>query len=231
MTDTVTAQPRRKRAAASAPAPVAPAPRLPQVQRQRRLGLAALATLLIVGFGALAGAMVLRSGDRVSVVTVVRPVAAGAQVQAADLGVAEVAADGIGTVPAAARSSLIGQYAVVSLISGTLLSPAALTSEGLPRAGDAVVGLQLAPGRLPADGLRPGDALRVVRVAEENGSASTPAAVNPVLVSRATVLKVSADSVSGGTSVTVLVAESEANALTVAAARGQVAVARIAKKS
>lgn len=219
----VTARPRR------APGPqAAPAPRLPQVQRQRRLGLAALAVVLVVGFGALAGALVLRSGDRVQVVAVVRPVAGGTQVQRADLGVVDVAVEGIPTVPAAQLPQLVGRYAVVPLISGTLLSPVALTTESRPGPGQAVVGLQLAPGRLPADGLRSGDVLRLVRVpADGQGPAGAPA--DPVLVARAVVLQSRADAVSGATAVSVLVDEGEATALTVSSARGEVAAARVQK--
>lgn len=229
MSDIATAVPRRKRAAGAPAAPPPPAPRLPQVQRQRRLGMAAFATLLIVGFGALAGALVLRSGDRVSVVTVVQPVPAGAQLERADLGVTDVAVDGIPTVPAAQLASLVGQFATVPLISGTLLSPVAFSQEALPDRGQAVVGLQLAAGQLPSDGLRSGDVVRVVLVAD-NPSGAALAARSLVLVERARVLQTTSDAVNGGTAVTVLVDEAEATGLTIAAARGQVAVARVAKR-
>ncbi len=215
-----------RRGRGSAPAPPA-APRLPQPQRQRRLGLAALAVVLVVGFGALAGALVLRSGDRVSVVSVVRPVAGGVQIQRADLGVVDVAVEGIPTVPAAQLPSLVGRYAVVPLISGTILSPVATTDQARPGPGQAVVGLQLAPGRLPADGVRSGDVLRLVRIAGD--AQALEAGADPVVVPRATVIVADADGVSGATAVTVLVDEAQATALTVASARGEVAAARVEK--
>lgn len=227
MSDTVTT--RRKRSATAGVAAAPPTPRLPQVQRQRRLGLAALATLLIVGFGALAGALVLQSGDRVSVLSVARPVPAGAQVTQADLGITDVAVDGIPTVPAEQLNRLVGQFAAVPLIAGTLLSPVSLSEDSLPAPGEAVVGLQLAPGRLPADGMRSGDIVRVVRVPAANSASSAQAKASAVLVERARVVRVAVDAVNGGTSLTVLVRETEASELTIAAARGEVAVARVSK--
>jgi len=199
------------------------------VQRQRRLGLVGLAVVLTVGFGALSGALVLRSGDRESVVTVVNPVPAGAQITRGDLGLVDIAVDGITTVPAAQLASLVGQFATVPLISGTLLSPVALSAEALPGAGQAVVGLQLGGGQLPTDGLRSGDVLRIVRIPGVSGTDTTPDA-DPVLVARATVLSSRVDAVNGGTSVSVLVDEADATALTIAAARGEVAVARVEKQ-
>lgn len=229
MTDTATtpAVPRRRRG--GEPPVTAPAPRLPQVQRQRRLGLAALALVLVVGFGALAGALVLRSGDRTSVVTVVSPVAAGAQIERSDLGVTDVAVDGIPTVPASQLSSLVGQFAAVPLISGTLLSPVALTPDALPAVGDAVVGLQLSAGQLPAQGLRVGDVVRIVLLVDQ---AQQPAltAEQLVLVPRAQVVQTSTDAVNGGTGVSVVVDADQATTLTIAAARGQVAVALVSKQ-
>lgn len=230
MSDSATVA-RRKRGAPQGP-PAAPLPRLPQVQRQRRLGLAGLAVLLIVGFGALAGALVLRSGDRASVVSVVTPVPAGAQIQRSDLGLVDVAVDdAIPTVPAAQLQSLVGRYATVPLISGTLLSPVALSETSVPGQGQAVVGLTLTAGQLPTDGIRSGDVLRIVRIpatgdatVRDNGSV-----VDLVLVDRAKVLQSRADSVNGGTSVTVLVGADEATDLAVAAARKQVAVIRVQK--
>ena len=230
MTDTATAPtpaPRRARGRAAGPS-APPVPRLPQVQRRRRLGLAGLAVVLTVGFGALSGALVLRSGDREAVVTVVNPVPAGAQIERGDLGVVDIAVDGLPTVPASRLPSLVGQFAVVPLISGTVLSPVALAEEALPGAGQAVVGLQLGGGQLPSDGLRSGDVLRVVRIPSGNGTDAAPDA-DLVLVQRAVVLQSSVDAVNGATSVSVLVDESEATALTVAAARGEVAVARVEK--
>lgn len=231
MTETATAPapgaPRRARSKTGQP-PAPPAPRLPQVQRQRRLGLAGLAVVLTVGFGALSGALVLRSGDRESVVTVVNPVPAGAQVERGDLGLVDIAVDGIPTVPASQLPSLVGQYATVPLISGTVLSPIALSPEAIPGPGQAVVGLQLGGGQLPSDGLRSGDVLRVVRIPSGSGTDVAPDA-DPVIVDRAVVLQSSIDAVNGATSVSVLVDESEATTLTIAAARGEVAVARVEK--
>ncbi len=200
------------------------APRLPQVQRQRRIGLAALAVVLVVGFGALAGALVLRSGDRVAVVAVVHAVPAGGQVKAGDLGIVDVAVAGIPTVPATSLTALVGRYAAVPLISGTLLSPVSLTDQPKPGPGEAVVGLQLPVGRLPMDALHSGDVLRLVLVPRDGAAAGAS-----VLVQRATVLQSNRDAVNGGTAVSVLVPDTQATALTVASARGEVAAARVAK--
>ncbi|NAZ84512.1 hypothetical protein GTR02_22165, partial [Kineococcus sp. R8] len=88
-----------------------PGRRLPSPVRERRPAVAALGLLLIVG-GALGSALVVhRSGDRVDVLVASRDILPGQRIEAGDLGVARVAADGAAVVPASARQAFVGTYA------------------------------------------------------------------------------------------------------------------------
>jgi len=83
------------------------------------------------------------------VVMVNRPVLQGAVIQSGDLGVAEVDAAGVPTVPLADQGLVVGSRAMHSLAAGSLLSPTDFGEPALPD-GTALVALRLAPGQLPS---------------------------------------------------------------------------------
>jgi len=98
------------------------------------------------------------AGDRVSVVTVVRPVSAGQELDVDDLGLVDVAYDGPveGLVPASALSRLAGKVASIDLQPGSLMTVGMwLDTPSVPRDHERV-GAVLAAGRFPSD-LAPGD--------------------------------------------------------------------------
>ena len=99
----------------------------------------------------------------VPVLVVVRPVHAGAVIQASDLGSYELSSAGnLPVVPAGAESSVVGSTATVSIEPGTLLIGADFArSQPLP-AGTAIVGAALKIGQLPATGVVPGQHVMVV---------------------------------------------------------------------
>jgi len=133
-------------------------PRLAHVARRRRPAVWALGLALICAGAALSAVITMAAADRVEVLSVVRPVAVGEVITSADLGVARVAADPqLDPIPASERDTVVGQLAAVDLRPGTLLTRNQLTSVAIPAAGQAVVGVPLRPGQLPARPLRPGD--------------------------------------------------------------------------
>lgn len=162
--------------------PMRPAPLLAPPRRRRRPALIAVGLVLAATGGAVAATTVLAAGHRVAVVAVARDVPAGTRITAADLGVARVAADpALRPVPEERRLGLLGQVAAVDLRPGTLLTADMVTSTAIPGAGQAVVGVALKAGQLPARPLMPGD--RVLVVTTSGPSTPTSAASAPASTS------------------------------------------------
>ena len=119
-------------------------------RRRRRLPFVALGGLLVIvcvlgyAFGAV------RLGDRIQVLAVARPVAAGQTLAAADLRQVSAAQDsGVQLVPADQVLQVIGRTAVVPLVAGTLLTPSLVGDAAFPPAGKVAASLALKPGQYP----------------------------------------------------------------------------------
>jgi hypothetical protein len=153
----------------------AQAPRLAVRNRARVAGGA-----VVVGLAALvAVTLFTRVGDRRPVLAVIRPVAAGQTVVAADLKVVRVSTDpGVRTVAAAELSRVVGRVAGVALLPGGLLTPGQLASGPTLPPGSMVVGALLKPGQFPV-GLRAGDPVRLVLLAASGTAAGSPANADP----------------------------------------------------
>jgi hypothetical protein len=99
-----------------------------------------------------------------SVVTVVRPVMQGQPITASDLGVGSITASGdIAPVPVGKAGLVIDKVAAVALVPGTLLTMADVSDAPVIKPGNAVVGVALKDGQLPAAGLVPGEQVMVVQ--------------------------------------------------------------------
>jgi hypothetical protein len=84
---------------------------------------ALVGALVVVASVVAALALYTRIGDRTEVLAVARDVLAGEQITDADVEVVSFSTDdAIPTVPAAQRSTIVGQYARVRLLAGSLLS-------------------------------------------------------------------------------------------------------------
>lgn len=131
--------------------------------------LAALAVLLIVGGGAVAGLLAVRADERVPVLVAARDIAVGEQITEDALTTAPVAAEGTLLVPASQTEAVVGQYASGTIRAGQLLDTSMLTGSALLQPGSVAVGASLAVGRFPASGLQPGDVVQLVSVADPQG--------------------------------------------------------------
>lgn len=149
--------------------PIAAPARLP---RQRRNGMLALAVLL-VGLGALLATYVVASmSERVSAVILLRDVAVGTPLAAADVGTTMVSVDNnVAIVPGGQIREVTGRFAATALKKGSLLTAAQLTGAASPGSGQQVVPVALTASQIPARGLAPGDQVLVV---ETQGSQSAP---------------------------------------------------------
>jgi hypothetical protein len=84
---------------------------------------ALVGALVVVASVVAALALYARIGDRTEVLAVARDVLAGEQISDADIEVVSMSSDdAIPTVPATQRSTIVGQYARVRLLAGSLLS-------------------------------------------------------------------------------------------------------------
>ena len=83
------------------------------------------------------------------VLTVTGTVLQGAVIQSDDLGVAEVTAPGVPTVPVASREAVVGSRARHTLMPGSLLAPGDFGQPALPD-GLTQVALRLGPGQVPS---------------------------------------------------------------------------------
>ena len=195
--------------------------RLPRAPRRRRPALAALAVLLIVGGGTVAGLLAVRLDDRATVLVAAREIPPGQQITRDDLAVAKVSSDGVAVIAASQAGQVVGRYAAQDIPAGRLLDAGMLNASGLLRDGFAAVGVALKPGRYPAGGLQAGDVVEVVRVVD--GAAS-------LLVDRGTISSVHQPSSgafgggSGDVTVTVVLTRRAAAAVAAAAAADQVAL-------
>ncbi|WP_192809525.1 hypothetical protein [Actinomadura rudentiformis] len=205
--------------------------RLPVAPRERKPALAALAVLLILG-GALASAyLVMASGQRVSAIRIVQPVAAGQRIPLSALQEVQVGDTGVEYyLRWSERQKVARAYAAVPLVQGALLTNGMLSKTAEAERGRVVVGLALKPGQLPAgaDGLVNG--ARVSLYAVGTGTGSGGPRPGTVLSTNAIVVTVSSsgksDRLRGDqTSVNVAVPPNEAPAIAQAASAGAVGLA------
>lgn len=100
--------------------------------------------------------------------------------------------DGVSTVPASQIPDLVGKIAQIDLAKGALLPADAIADQQIPGAGNSLIGLVLAPGKVPgAAAIRPGDSIRMFEIPVDD--TGKPGAVFPGEVSS---IHVAADGVS-----------------------------------
>jgi hypothetical protein len=162
-------------AAGTGASPAAPARRGFRPASRRRSRLAAGVGLAAAAVGG--NLLVYSSLDRREpVLQVVADVPAGAQISADDLRVVEVSTDSsVNAVPGDQLPLVVGKYAKVRLVAGSLVVAEALQDGALVSPGAAIVALLVPEGSLPV-GLR--ERSRVLLVARPDSAASS--AVAPV---------------------------------------------------
>ena len=158
----------QRTASSGSAAPVGPA------KLRRRPVLGALSVGLIC-LGALLGVWVYTSGTEAREVLAVRgTVERGQVITDSDLIAVRVSLDpALAPVPASERGNVVGERAAWDLSAGSLITRTALTSDVVPARGQAVVGISLGPGMVPAGDLVAGDEVRLVLTPGESGQPGT----------------------------------------------------------
>ena len=194
----------------------------PPGARQRQLPWVIVGIVCIVG-GALAGGMwAMSASDRQPVLVMARTVPAGQTIRAADVKVANVAADReLRPIDEDDRRTVVGQPAAVDLVAGTLLTRAHLGDSAGLGSGRAMVGLALKPGQLPSAKLGPGSQVEVVDTGAGPGA---PSRANPTVLGTARVVavdKASSDAAGDTVVVSLMVERGDAPAVAAAGAAGR----------
>jgi hypothetical protein len=181
----------------------------PASRRRNRIALGVLLAAIAIG-----GNIYVYSGldSREPVVQVVRDVPAGEQITADMLRTVDVDADStVNLVSGSGLDSLVGSYAKVRLVSGSLVTAEATQAEPLVTPGSAVVAIQVPEGTLPV-GLR--ERVPVVLVVPGTQAAE---GIEPVTIDGQVVgLPMPTDSALGIESLSVEVARDDAAAVAAA---------------
>src|ERR1035441_5553327 len=210
--------------------------RLPSQVRVRRPVLAIASVALVFASIAIFVSIYSSANHQMAVIAIARAVPLGQRVTAGDLGGANVVASDSGSpVPVAEARDVVGKLAAVTLVPGSLLTMADVSSSRPLESGDAVVGIALKEGQLPSSGVEPGDQVMVVQTgipgAPAPNTAPTPggtATTTGVLVPSAQVYAVATPPASSSGSATQLVSievsSTVAAGVSVAAAADQVSL-------
>jgi len=117
------------------------------------------------------------------VIAIVSPVARGEQIKRSDLMTVQVGYDPLLTpVPGSRINEIVGMYAASDLVPGTFLTERALGEQLTPGDGMAEIGVALAAGEYPDDGLRPGDEVLLIALSAQNDVPEAPHGYSATLV-------------------------------------------------
>jgi hypothetical protein len=215
--------------------------RLPMATRERKPALAALAVLLIL-VGALgATVMVMRAGNKISVVEIVDSVAIGQPIPATaihEVMISDISGDSnVDLIRWGQRDDLVKHWlAKTNLVPNSLLTQSMITTKDeVLTPGKSIVGLTLKEGQFPSD-LSIGDTVAAYKVGNDaakaeagGGSDSTGGAGTPINGHLVVKTKVATSGSTGGgdVSVTVVVDTADAAALTIAASADEVSLVRV----
>jgi hypothetical protein len=198
--------------------------RMPGAPRERRPVLAVLAVLLIVGGALAAGALVVKSGQRVGAVEVIQQVPQGKQIPADAIEEVQISADsGVSYVSWQFAAQVAQYFAAAPIPKGTLLNNGMLTKTNALPNDEAEVGLALKDGQVPGN-LQPGDTIDVYSTASTSGGC--PGKPGASLATSASVISVSASaSVADMTDVVVAMGTESVGAVVCNTANGSAGIA------
>lgn len=188
----------------------------------RRLGQWAASILFVVLVVVGLVALFQSQSDRLEVLVVRQPVAAGQVVQAGDVESAEVAGVS-GAIMATDVETVIGQRAVGGLVEGQVLTKSALTQTLVPGAGERLVAIRLEAGRVPG-GLAAGDLVDILAVPPNGDPGTAEQLDTPFKLAQSAQVDSLGDTPDGAMVVTVVVREGEADKIAAHSAAGQVTV-------
>lgn len=204
---------------------ITPALVVPRVAPQRRWRPALLwLAVALVAVGGLIGWRILTAiGTTKQYLAIARPVQIGAPLTAEDLTTVRITADpALKPVPVSARDSIVGKFASVPLVPGTLLTAGHVTTEQAPKPGEQLVGIGLDEERLPTERITPGRKVLLV-VTDKDSVTEKPTTSAPLSI-QATAVDVKAGTKDGQVLLNVAVAERDGPLVASRAAEGRLVV-------
>jgi SAF domain len=149
--------------------------------RRRRRPLLAIGSLVVIAMSiTVFGSIYARAGHHASVLAVAQPIAQGQTLSTSDLKVVKISVDsGLSVLPASVADTVVGRRVTEDLSPGTLLAPQDVLSSSAPPNGQAIVGVELKSGQLPASGIYPGESVDVVMTGSP-GSPDTASSAVPI---------------------------------------------------
>ncbi|MET8042542.1 SAF domain-containing protein [Micromonospora sp. NPDC005215] len=208
--------------------PVAAPYAVPRVAPQRRWrpALVWLAVALVATGGLIAAAVLRKVGTTAEYLAVSSTVEVGSTIDRSDLTTVRITVDpALKPIRAGAADEVIGKFAAVGLVPGTLLTRAQLTEAAVPGQGEQLVGLSLPQERMPAERVKPGARVLLV-VTPDDGSVSSQQQTTAAPISiEATVVDVRTGVKEGTTLLNVAVPDRDGPLIASRAAAGRIVVA------
>lgn len=129
----------------------------------RRPAMAVMSAVVVATCAALFAVIYVHASRLVAVVGVAQRIPQGQIVEVGDLRQVDISlASGVDVVPVADASAVIGKRASVTLLAGTLITLSEVGGAPELPSGQAIVGVDLKPGMMPAAGVEVGDSVLVV---------------------------------------------------------------------
>ncbi len=208
---------------------IMPAPPRAGGRRRRSPVMASLGVLLVV-LGALGGWRYVAASSTATdaYIAVYQAVPVGAEITSDDLQTVQITtARGLTPIPASDASRVIGQYAKVALVPGTLLTDGDLMPTNAIGTDQALVGLQLTATQRPGRTLKPGDQVLLIEVPPVTGVSSV-ADTSTMPTTPATVVEVGDPDNNNNAVVDVVIPVADAGVVASFANQSRVSVALVA---
>ncbi|MEU5872542.1 SAF domain-containing protein [Glycomyces sp. NPDC047369] len=208
--------------------PVAAPYAVPRVAPQRRWrpALVWLAVALVAAGGLIAAAVLRKVGTTAEYLAVNSAVEAGSAIDRSDLRTVRITVDpALKPIRASAANEVVGKFAAVGLVSGTLLTRAQLTETAVPKQGEQLIGVSLPQERMPAERVKAGARVLLVVTADDGPVSSQQQPTATPISIKATVVDVRAGAKEGTTLLNVAVPDREGPLIASRAAAGQIVVA------
>ncbi|MEV4824528.1 SAF domain-containing protein [Micromonospora sp. NPDC049274] len=181
---------------------------------------------LVAAGGLIAAAVLRKVGTTAEYLAVSGTVEAGSPIDRSDLSTVRITVDpALKPIRAGAADEVIGKFAAVGLVPGTLLTRAHLTDTAVPGQGEQLVGLSLPQERVPAERVKPGAHVLLVVTSDEGPVPNQQQTTTPPISIKATVVDVRAGAKEGTTLLNVAVADRDGPLIASRAAAGRIAVA------
>ncbi|WP_158629649.1 SAF domain-containing protein [Micromonospora arida] len=185
-----------------------------------------MAVALVAAGGLIAAAVLRKVGTTAEYLAVSSAVEVGSTIDRSDLSTVRITVDLVlKPIRADAADEVVGKFAAVGLVPGTLLTRGQLTDTAVPNEGEQLVGLSLPQERMPAERVKPGARVLLVVTADDGPVSNQQQTTAAPMSIKATVVDVRAGVKEGTRLLNVAVPERDGPLVASRAAAGRIVVA------